>query len=223
MKRILTTLFFALLVVASANAQCHYFLTLDELVSNNWHPLDTIMTTQHSKNHQLWWGGNDYVLTTGDSRVDKVLKKNAFAAMQGDTLYVNCRNLRYEKTGFGNGYTRAMRIGEHSVLFVNKMIGRSARNSVALTSVMFGGIAGAISASGYNKQQVCYLISWGADDKGHINIRLLDDDLIEQMLKEHPDLWLEYRAEQDDSKRILAKRVVPLLEKAGLFNNKPKQ
>ena len=39
-----------------------------------------------------------------------------------------------------------------------------------------------------------------------------------QMLKDYHDLWLEYRSEQDDRKRILADRVVPLLEKAGLFN-----
>ena len=221
--RHLFTLLIALVAVTTADAQSRYFMTLSDLMSGNGIQLDTLFTDHHSKSRQLWWGGNDYVLTTGDARVDKTLKKNAFAVMQADTLYVNCRNLRYQKTGFGNGYTRAMRIGEHSVLFVNKMIGRAARNSVAFTSVMFGGIAGTIAASQYNKQQVCYLISWGADDKGHINIRLLDDDLIEQMLKEHPDLWLEYRAEQDDSKRILAKRVVPLLEKAGLFNNKPKQ
>ena len=41
---------------------------------------------------------------------------------KADTLFVNCRNLRYDKVRFGNGYTKAKRIGNRSLLFVNRLI-----------------------------------------------------------------------------------------------------
>ena len=180
--------------------------------------LDTVYCNSHSKTRQKWLGGNDYTLTTGDKTTDKILKKKAFIVMQSDTLYVNCRNLRYEGTRFGNGYTRARRIGERSLLLVNRIIGEETRDKIFFMYGAIGGVAEAIVWNSKSvKQQVCYVISFGADDKGHIEIRLIDDRLMDQMIMNHYDLYQEYYAEEKPSKRILATHVIPILEKAGLF------
>jgi light-regulated signal transduction histidine kinase (bacteriophytochrome) len=121
-------------------------------------------------------GGNDFTLKAGDKAIDKILKKKAFAVMQGDELYVNCRNLRFEKTSFGKGYTKAIRMGENDLLLVNKMIGRDAQLNAAMTGFFFGAIGAALVAGDLAKQQVCYVISNGANKKGRITIQLIDDD-----------------------------------------------
>lgn len=207
----------ALLAVVTVSGQCRFFYSYEDFLEGRWVPLDTVVANQHSKGHQAWWGGNDFTLSTGHGNTDKTLKKKAFVVMQADTLFVNCRNLRYEGTRFGNGYTRAVRIGNRSLLFVNRLIGREARLNQQTTAMMFGAIGAAISAGKQMKQQVCYLISNGADSKGRIDIRLVDDALIEQMLAGHNDLLDEYYSKTDVKERQQATHIVPLLERAGLM------
>ena len=188
----------ALFVVMASSGQCRFCYSYEDFVEDRWEPLDTVFLVQHSKNHQVWWGGNDFTLSTGDSKTDKILKKEAFAVMQADTMYVNCRSLRFEKTRFGNGYAKAMRIGNRSILFVNKLIGKDAMASQQMSALMFGAIG-------------------GADEKGHISIRLIDDALMEQMVEGHDELRDDYYSETDEKERRMATHIVPILEKAGLF------
>ncbi|MBQ7419555.1 MAG: hypothetical protein IJV17_02305 [Prevotella sp.] len=214
--RIIYTL--ALLLIAiNANGQRRYCDTYEDFLEGRWMELDTIHVTCHRKNLEVWEGGNIYTMTTGNKDTDKILKKKAFAVMLADTLYVNCRNLRYEKQGFGNGYAKGRRIGERSILIVNKIIGQDANVNQFMSGFMFGLIGSAITASQQMKQQVCYIISSGADNQGEIPIRLISDDLMDLMIVRHDDLRKEFFEEKKASKRILAKRVIPLLEKAGLF------
>ena len=219
MKKNLIT-FLLTIISITANAQCKYCNTYEDFLADRWQELDTIYCDSHSKTRQLWWGGNDYKLTTGEKAIDKILKKKAFAVMRDDTLYVNCRNLRYENTRFGNGYTKAMRIGQRSLLFVNKIIGSEAQGNVMRSQFLFGVIGSMITASEQMEQQVCYVISFGANNNGEISIRLIDDRLVEQMITDahHYDLYDEFYAEKDPEKRLLAKHVIPILEKAGLFS-----
>ena len=216
MKKTVITILLTIVAV-SINAQCQYCNTYEDYLEGRWQQVDTIYCKSHSKSHQMWVGGSDYTLTTGDKSTDNILKKEAFAVMICDTLYVNCRNLQYEKTRFGSGYTRAMRIGQRSLLFVNRIIGSDAQSSAAMAGFMFGALGGAIAASKQMKQQVCYVISYGADSKGRISIRLIDDGLMDQMIINRDDLHDEYYAEENTSKRLRATHVIPILEKAGLF------
>jgi len=219
MKKNLIT-FLLTIIAITANAQCKYCNTYEDFLADRWQELDTIYCDSHSKTRQIWWGGNDYKLTTEDKATNKILKKKAFAVMRGDTLYVNCRNLRYENTCFGNGYTKAMRIGQRSLLFVNKIIGSEASSDVMRSRFLFGVIGSMVTIRDQMEQQVCYVISFGANSNGEIGIRLIDDRLVEQMINDarHNDLYDEFYAERDPEKRLLAKHVIPILEKAGLFS-----
>ena len=207
-----------LLTALQAVAQCRYCYSYEEFMADKWQPLDTIYTESHSKNHQLWWGGNDFKLYTNDDSFNKQLKKKVYIVAVGDTLFLNCRNLRCDRQPFGNGYVKAVRVGQKSLLFVNRITGDEAVRLVG--SMGFGLIGGAIIAAAQQKElnkQVCYVVSSGADAKGRIAVRLIDDSMVSQMLIGRDDLLGEYYAEPDAGKRILASRVVPLLEKAGLF------
>ena len=221
MKKIIITILLAIAAI-NADAQCRYCNTYEDFLEGRWQQLDTIYCKSHSKSRQIWVGGSDYTLTAGDKTLDKILKKEAFAVMLADTIYVNCRNLQYEKTRFGSGYTKAMRVGERSLLFVNRFIGGDAQVNAAMSGVMFGALGGVLAASKQVKQQVCYVISYGADNKGRIAVRLIDDSLMNQMINNRDDLHDEYYAEKESSKRLLATHVIPILEKAGLFEQSKK-
>ena len=214
-----------MLTSVSLKAQCRYCNTYEDFVAGRWQPLDTIYFDQHSKSHQVWWGGSDFTLKAGDKALDKKLKKEVFAVMQADTIYVNCRNLRYEKARFGNGYSRAIRMGQNDLLFVNRKIGlKEQMNAGAMAGVfgvlggaIGGGIAGGMIASDMLKNQVCYVVSSGADKKGHIILQLMDDEEMHEIVKDRDDLHLLYWNEKDESKRRAASNVLPILEKAGLI------
>ena len=199
-------------------SQCRYCTSYENFLNGRWQQMDTVFIDKHGKGGRFWLGRNDYTLATGNKALDKIISKDAFVVMQADTIYLNCRNLRYENTCFTDGYTRAMRIGERSLLFVNRIIGRDALASRASAAVMFGVLGAAISAGNQSKRQVCYVISSGADEKGHIGRRLSADGLMDQMIIGHDDLHDEYYAEEDTNRRLQASHVVPILEKAGLFN-----
>ena len=228
MKKIFILFLMSLLMLTSVSlkAQCRYCNSYEDYVAGRWQPLDTVYFDQHSKSHQVWWGGSDFTLKTGDKALDKMLKKEVFAVMQADTIYVNCRNLRYEKARFGNGYSRAIRMGQNDLLFVNRKIGLKEQMNAGVMAGVFGvlggaiggGIAGGMIASDMLKNQVCYVVSSGADKKGHIILQLMDDEEMHEIVKDREDLRQLYWGETDKSKRKAASHVLPILQKAGLIH-----
>lgn len=214
-------LLFFLCFTTIVKAQTRYCLTYQDFCNNKWESLDTLYVTQRSTSQKVWWGGNDYTLSCGNKVTDKLLKNEAFVVTQGDSLYVNCRNLCYKDMPLGKGYTKAKRIGYRSLLFVNRLADTESAQDAEAVGFMFGAIGGAIAgtsaAKKSMKQKVCYIISKGANAKGKIVIRLLNDDLINQMLKDQGSLLREYYEEDDYTLRILAERVLPILEKSGLM------
>ena len=111
-------------------AQNKYCKSYEDFKADQWTEIDTVYLDGHSKSHQLWMGGNDYKLTTGDKAQDEIIKKEAFAVICKDTIYVNCRNLRFENTGFGNGYTKGYRYDGDKLCIVNKIIGKAVANKI---------------------------------------------------------------------------------------------
>lgn len=212
MKKNLITFLLAIIAIG-ANAQCKYCNTYEDFLADRWQELDTIYCDSHSKDHRVRWDGNKYTLTTGDKNIDSILKKNAFAVMMNNQLYVNCHNLRYNHDRFGNGYTKAVQIGQRSLLIVNDINGRWHNNPSAV--VGFG-----IGAAMLTSKNYCYVISNGANDKGKISARLIDDNMFEQMIAStnHYELINEYYSVKETEQRLQAKHVIPILEKAGLFS-----
>ncbi|MCR5394730.1 MAG: hypothetical protein K6E86_04995 [Bacteroidales bacterium] len=153
-----------------------------------------------------------------DRKVKKQLKKKAFAVENEGKLYVNCRNLQFENTRFGNGYTLAFRIGHDSLLFVNRPIGQEAASQVSTAGFFLGAIGGAIVASNQLHHQVCYLITKGSDKNGRIDIQMIGDDQMCEWLKNNNALYEEYYAENDKRERRLATHILPLLEKDGIIS-----
>ena len=66
MKKNALFIFLFSIAAIMANAQCKYCNSYEDYVEGRWQQLDTIYCKSHSKNHQVWVGGSDYTLTTGN-------------------------------------------------------------------------------------------------------------------------------------------------------------
>lgn len=205
------------------HAKCGYCKTFEELLAGRWEPLDTVYGEMHSKSRQFWIGGNDFTLSTGDKLLDNKLKKEAFAVMQGEKLYVNSRVLRFQKTRFTNGFTRAMRIGTDTLLFCNQSIGAAAEGRQAIARSMFGAVGGALVAANSINRRVCYIICGKTDAKGRMEVEMFGDSLMERFLKGRDELREEYYAEPEQAQRILAKHIIPILREAGILGRTIKE
>ncbi len=206
-----------LAIAMTATAQNKYCKSYEDFKADQWTEIDTVYLNGHSKSHQLWVGGNDYKLTTGDKAQDEIIKKEAFAVICKDTIYVNCRNLRFENTGFGNGYTKGYRYDGDKLCIVNKIIGKAALTRQSLLGGLGGAVGGAIAASSQMSNQVCYLIESDAK-KGKVNIRLIDDAFMAEVLKDHQKVADEYNAIKKKKDRQSAATVFPILQHLGLVD-----
>ena len=205
-----------LMMAAAAMAQDRYYLSYSDYKNNVWHPLDTLIVEEHSQSRKLWWGGNDFKFTTGDSNLDKTLKKEAFVISHGDSLYVNCRNLRFEKTRFGSGYTRAFVFKDNQLAFANTRIGKKAMRKRGLTAGMFGAIGAAISESNVMKHPVGYVITDDAEslDKGRVAIHMLNDEYMQTLL-EGSELLEKYLSVKKTKERESAENTFDILRRMG--------
>ena len=234
LKQSVLTLALLLFTTATVCGKCQYCKSYEDFLADKWTSLDTVYCTIHSKGHQIMWGVSNYKLKTGDEYTDRLLN-TAFVVMQADTLYVNSRNLRFEKSSLGKGYCKAARIGEHNLLLTGKLAGKEAQDDAlsgsgaAITAgILFGvagaavvgGIVGGTSANKLLKNKVCYLITSGANEKGRFDVKRFEDQMMDKLLlsRNLVELHNAYYAEKDKKKRRLASRIIPILEKAGIID-----
>ena len=232
MNRTLLTLALFLLASIPVCSQCRYCNTYEDFLEDKWEPLDTVYCKEQSKGHTFMWGFSNITMKTGDKALDKRINYSVFAVMQGKTLYVNSYNLRYEKSRFGKGFSKAARIGENDLLLVNMCHEANAQQSevsgaVFVSGFLFGiagaaiagGIAGATVANKQLKNKVCYILTSGANEKGRYDITLFEDKMMDKLLlsRDRIDLHNAYYEEKDKAKRRLAVRILPILMEAGII------
>ncbi|MCR5068964.1 MAG: hypothetical protein K6A78_04090 [Prevotella sp.] len=205
-----------LLTVVDANAKNGYCRCYEDFINSRWESLDTVFCRKNGQGRKLWFGSNDYSLTTGNESLDKRLKAEAFVIMMDDTLYINCRRVQHDKIYFRNGYAKAWRIGKHSLLFINEVIGKEAQLNQSAAPSLSGTAGNFTYGLNQLRRRVCYIISNNSGGK-RIESRLVNDTLMEQMLNGNSELRAEYYSIEDKSKRMTAAHVFPILEKVGLF------
>ena len=228
MSRTILTIVLCLLTTVSVFGQCRYCKSYKDFLEDKWESLDTVYCKEQSKGHAFMWGYSNIILKTGDKNLDNRINYSVFAVMQGKTLYVNNYNLRFEKSRFGKGFSKAARIGEKNLLIVNKLAGKEAQENMSKAvdgaGVMFGlvgaGIAAGVTANKQLKNKICYVLSPDADEQGRYDIKLFDDRMMDKLLlsRELIDLHNAYYEEKDKSRRRLAARVLPILMEAGIID-----
>ena len=103
--------FMFLLFAATSFAQSRYALSFSDYMDGKFTALENLTIESRSKSKRFWNGGADFKPETGNKETDKLLKKDVKYIIHQDTLYVNCRQLRYQGCKFGNWYAPGFRFG----------------------------------------------------------------------------------------------------------------
>lgn len=205
----------------SAKSQCKFCKSYEDFIDDHWEKLDTVYCKKNRRNQKFWWEGNDYNLTTGNKDLDNILKKKAFIVMQADTAFLNLHNIKHDKLSICRAFTKAKRFNEHGLIFTHPIINKKILQEMTSAGFMLGTIGRLSVTADYADKIVCYVISSGADKKGNIDTRMIDDEMIDEMMDKNiikdGKLYLEYLSEGKKVKRMLAPHIIPILEKAGLL------
>lgn len=205
-----------MLMFFSVRAKSKYCETYEDFMADRWIEIPTVSCFGRSQTTKFWLGGSAYSLDTGDSEIDKILRKKAFAVMKDSCLLINTHHMVYEKCNLGNGYTEAVRISRRKLLFVATPTG--GKSKVGAASFGGGIIAASVVMANEMKNPVCYIVNKGAyDKKGHIDVKIVDDAEMALLLLNHDELYNEYKAEKKITKRLRASHILPILVKAGII------
>ncbi len=203
--------FIFLLSAATSFAQSRYALSFSDYMDGKFTALENLTIESRSQSKRFWNGGADFKPKTGDKKTDKLLKKEVKYIIHQDTLYVNCRQLRYEGCRFGSWYAPGFRFGTNKICFIGTKIGKKQISEAVAGGMLFGAIGGAIVASKQLKNKVCYLIE--SDSK---KVKLITKNNMSTILLNYPEYSQEYNALPEEKKES-AIIVIEYLIKAGLL------
>lgn len=219
------------LAIASQAQVAKYCMTYSDFVSGNWKSVDELTKGRTKQACQLKTGEKYYYFRTGDKAADKLLKKEAFAVMYGDNLFVNCRNLRYKDCPLDvSSYTHAVRFDNDKVcVMAYKCDNASLLLGIGLTLgsvfvndswVRFGmDVAGTGCLIGNNflSKTNCYLVDSNANGKGKYDTVFMNDKYMEQLLSHDESLLEKYMAISNKRNRQSSANVLPILMEKGLI------
>lgn len=215
-SRFIVALVVCLMATAFANAQNRYCLSLDDYHANRWTDLPTLQVSHRSASKKAWWGGGDVSFDTGDKALDKKLVKEAFIIENNDTMYINCRQLTFDKALFGKGFVHVYPYREEgALLFVQQRVGNAA-TSEQTTAMMFGLIGGIAAVNSLIKNPVCYLVKpHTLPVKGRYNVKILDDQAMQYILADHPEELKLFNSVKKKKLRENAANVLDVFKKLG--------
>ena len=214
-----------------ANAQgAKYCMTYSDFVAGNWKPVDDLTKGQTKQACQMKIFNNCYSFKTGVKEADQTLKKDAFAVMYGDHLYVNCRNLRNDGVQLDvTGYTQAVRYGKDKVCVMAYKthdaslllgLGLSVAGIVVDNSAVSLGLEAAgttcFIGNEFLSRTVCYLVDKGADADGKYEVTRINDKFMESLLNKDASLLEKYMAISSKRNRQSSANVLPILMEKGL-------
>ena len=207
-----------------------YCMSYADYVAGNWKPVSELTEGRTNQVCQLKSDDHCVYFKTGDKMSDQILKKNAFAVMYGNQLYVNCRNLRYNDVPLETSkYVQAVPYGDHKLCLMayktNALLALADIGCLASsvfvnnTWVSLGLVSGSIGAGIANNclsDYACYLLDSNANAKGKTPITRINDDFMVNLLSDDTSLLNKYMAVKSKHNRQSAANVLPILMEKGL-------
>mgnify|MGYP001289210576 FL=1 len=156
----LIVLFLVLLMTPVLYGQNILYSTYSDLLSNEGDTIKFLIIEKRSKGSRLSVGGVDYRISDPERVLNKYLRTQCLAVKSSNQLYLNCRNLRYNKMKFGRGYAPAFLINQY-VYFTALPIGSVAGSSTSKKiDIKLGGELGdALASAGMVDERVFYRLN----------------------------------------------------------------
>ncbi len=219
------------LAIASQAQVAKYCMSYSDFVSGNWKSVDDLTQGRTKQACQMKSGDNYYYFRTGDKDADQVLKKDAFAVMYGDHMYVNCRNLRNNDCPLDvSSYTQAVRFDKNKIcvlayktddasllLGAGLLIGGLVVDNPVVSLGMDVAGTGCWIGNDFLSKTNCYLVDSNATGKGTYNVTRMNDKYMEQLLSHDARLLEKYNAIHNKRDRQSSANVLPILMEKGLI------
>ena len=190
MKKMFCTLSLLFICVFLSTAQNKYCLSYSNLINDEWVSAPSLSLDVRSNTDKMWSGGADFKSITSDSDLDKIINHEARFVVCDDSLYVNCRPLKYQNTSLGNGYAQGFIFNDDKVCFVGAKVGQSTPKKTKGAGVTFSIGGRKIETSLTDKKTACYVI-----DSNSNKVQCIDSKYMKELLKSHPDLLKQYNDE----------------------------
>lgn len=159
MRKLLLTASVLMMMAVSINAQCKYASSYSDLVKDNWVDVNSVSIEKRSATDKMWTGGADLKINVSDEALGKQIKQNARFILCDDSLFVNCRSLKYQNNALGNGFAKAYRLNNGDVFFVANKVQQSTPKRTTGSGFTFRVDDGKVTATDNNEKQSCYIIS----------------------------------------------------------------
>ena len=200
MKKVIY-LFVLLFCTIAASAQDKMFVNLADLLSDGGEVMTTLNKTKRSKSQIALSPGADYeIYSVGNKELSKYLKKRCYAVRLNDTLYVNCKLLRYKKYRFGNWYAQGEFI-KGRVYFQAQPLGQIASSTLVPKegSKLGGSVGDAINASALS-DKVYYVINPATGDADFVG-----KEMMTTLLSSQPELLEQFSQENSEKADVIGK------------------
>ena len=203
-------------------AQVKYCMTFADFVADQWEQADGASVEPISAAKRRLVQSSDFHIVSGDKSLSDMLNNKAYAVMDGQTLYVNCRHYRYQGIQFGPGYAYGFRYDGNKICIVNRKIGKGELMAIgAIGTVTPGVVTSAVVGAAEQEimlaNKVCYLVHSEPTKKGITKIKYINEKFINDMLGDNEALKSQYNAAGGKQSRQSAANTLQTLRVAGLI------
>ena len=234
MKRTITMMLLCFVAMAM-QAQTKVCMSYDDFKAGKWKSYEDLIPGKEPDSVRVKYDGIDFNIKTDDKEVNKVIKKDVFMMSIDNQLFINQRTLR-DDDGIilpVNNYLRAIpyKGGKLCVVCYHS----SAGDLLDLVNI---GLDVALLATGHTtwgsiflatdllltnndrmEKHVLYLLDKGPNEKGKIIMTRLNDQFMEQLLRDDPVTFEQYYGRGKKSARPSASNILPILVKKGLIED----
>lgn len=194
-------MFVLMIWTITASSQDKMFANLADLLSDGGDVVTTLSKSKRTKNQIYLSPGADYeVYSLVNKDLTRYLKKRCYAVRLNDTLYINCRNMKYKKYRFGNWYAQGQLV-KGKVYFQAQPLGQIATSTLLPkeNSKLGGSVGDAINASNLDAK-VYYVINAATGEAEFVG-----REMMTQLLSSQPDLLERFEQENSEGADVIAK------------------
>lgn len=223
------------LAAATAQAQVKVCMSYGDFKADHWKPYTDLIEGKEPDSCRIKYDGQQFTIKTGDKEVDNVIKKEVFLMSIDNQLFVNQRTLRDEDGGIlpVSNYLRALpyKGGKLCVVSYHVTLGD-------LLDLVNIGLDIALLATGHTtwgtiflatdllltndnlmEHHILFLIDKAPNEKGKIIMTRLNDQFMEQLLRDDPVTFEQYYGRGKKGDRQSAANILPILVKKGLISD----
>ncbi len=228
-------IFFAVAMACSAKAQMEVCMSYEDYKADKWKPYEALTDDMKPDSARITYDGTEFTIKTHDKEVNNKIKKDVFLFSVDDQLFINQRPLRDEDGNVLpiNHYTRALpyKGGKLLVVCYHVTFGDVLDlvnigldiGLIATGHYTFGGLFLAadllLTNEDLMQSHVLYLLDKGPNAKGRYIMTRLNDQFMEQLLRNDPVTFVQYQGRQKKADRQSAANILPILVKKGLIED----